>query len=81
MYTGFKESFSRLNSYSQVPGLRTARLHNIPNLYNFALESERTSSYSHSWRAGALEDTEREVCAGSQRIRATAKQHRRRFHG
>ena len=44
-------------------GLRTARLINLLlNLHNFSLESERLSSYSHSWRAGAREDTVREVC-------------------
>ena len=63
-------------------GLRTARLINqLLNLHNFSLELERLSSYSHSWRAGAREDTVREVCAGSHRIQFSAKRDRRRFHG
>ena len=63
-------------------GLRTKRLINqLLNLHNFSLESERLSSYSHSWRAGAREDTVREVCSGSHRIEFSAKRNRRRFHG
>ena len=41
----------------------------------------RWVGYSHSWRAGAREDTVREVCAGSHRIQFSAKRNRRRFHG
>ena len=55
-------------------GLRTKRLINqLLNLHNFSLELERLSSYSHSRRAGAREDTEREVCAGSHRIQFSAR--------
>ena len=54
-------------------GLRTARLINqLLNPHNFSLESERLRSYSQSWRAGAREDTVREVCAGSHRIQISA---------
>ena len=56
----------------------TARLINFPHFYNFLLESVRITSYSPRWRAGAREDTEREVCAGSHRIQVSVKRDRRR---
>ena len=59
-------------------GLRTARLTNFPHLYSF---SQQSVCYSHSWRAGARKDSEREVRAGSHRIQFTAKRDRSRFHG
>ena len=62
-------------------GLRTARPTNFPHLHNFSLESERISSYSHCWRAGARENSEREICAGSHRIHSNVKRDRKRFHG
>ena len=56
-------------------GLRTKILINeLLNLHNFLLESEQQSSYSHTWRAGAREDTVREVCDGSQQIHSSVKQ-------
>ena len=54
------------------------RLINFPYLYNFSLESEQISSYSHSCRAGARKDTEREVCARSHRIHSSVKRGCRR---
>ena len=55
-------------------GLKTKRLiDQLLNLHNFSLETERQSSYSHSWRAGAREDTVREVCAGSHWIHPSVK--------
>ena len=55
-------------------GLRTKRLiDQLLNLQNFSLESERLSSYSHSWRVGAPEDTVREICDGSHQIQSSAR--------
>ena len=62
-------------------GCRTKSLNDeLLNLHNFSLESERTSSYSLSWRAGAREDTVREVCDGSHRIQTSPRGIAREFY-
>ena len=62
-------------------GFRTKSLNDeLLNLHNFSLESERTSSYSLSWRAGTREDTVREVCDGSHRIQTSPRGIAREFY-
>ena len=81
MYTIIRKRFSPLNSYSQVGYWGERLITQLLNLHYFSLKSEQLSSYSHSWRAGAREDTVRKVCVGLHRIQISAKRDRRRFHG
>ena len=63
-------------------GLRTKRLIiQLLNLQNFSLELERLSNYSHSWGAGAREDTVMKFCDGSQQIQTSVKGGCRRSYG
>ena len=63
-------------------GLTTKGLIIFSYLYNFPSTSQkRMSSYSHSRRVGAREDTEREVCDRSQKIEHIVKWDHRRCSG